>query len=164
MVPPLSGLDQRPLRGGSPGAACFCTIFSGRTCDLKVTPSLQELRCLGFVPCGLECERKWGVGPCPQDEKLKGIPGVLAGTCSQIGGRTALGDSVEENKDPASFLQDVPHLPDLPDGDSGPHSRPLPPRGCSWCPWSELSYTFTEHLPCAWHGVRFLGERPLRSK
>ncbi|KAF6131095.1 hypothetical protein HJG60_007996 [Phyllostomus discolor] len=112
--PPLSGLDQRALRGGSPGAACFCTIFSGRTCDPKVTPSLQNLDGWVLCPGGWSCERMWRVGPCPPDEELKRIPGVLAGACAQIGGRrpweTAcrrariLADSVEEHEDPASFL------------------------------------------------------------
>lgn len=71
---------------------------------------------------------------------------------------------MEENEDPASFLKDVLHLPYLPGVDSGPHPRPLPPRGCSWFSLTELSHTFTEYLLCAWRGFGFLGECHLHSK
>lgn len=115
------------------GLLCFQIFFSGRTCDLKMTPSLQEFRCLGFVPLGARALEECGESGIPMRWGAQRNPGKWLGARAQIIARQPLGDRMEKSKDPASCLQDVHHFPYFPGGDRAqarPHSGPLPPRGC----------------------------------
>lgn len=99
----------------------------GRQCGLNVAPSLQELRCLGFVPLagrGLElCKNvgswaahEWGVQRAPSKPAWERV-GIIA--------TPRLGDWRGEERGCASFFQDAHHLLSFPGGDSGPSQASL---------------------------------------
>nr|KAF6387410.1 hypothetical protein mMyoMyo1_007912 [Myotis myotis] len=52
-------------------------------------------------------------------------PSKWLGASAQIIARQPPGDSMEKNKDPASFLQDIHHVPCFPGGDRGPSQASL---------------------------------------
>lgn len=118
---------------------------------------------MGFVPLGARALEECGKSGIPMRWGAQRNPSKRLGASAQIIARQPPGDSMEKNKDPASFLQDIHHFLCFPGGDSGPSQASLwatsSKRLCSWPPAGVGSFphVFMEHLLYAEHGVGSLG-------
>lgn len=109
-------------------------FFSGRTYDLKVTPSFQELRRLGCVPLGAGALKACGVSGMPMRWGAQRDPSKVAGSKHSDACKTDLGRRTRIR--PPSFRTFITsHISPVGTvAQARPHSTPLLPRGCSWSP------------------------------
>lgn len=127
--PSAAGLDQRHLSETWLPWGCFALkFFSGRPCDLNITPSLQEFRFLGFVPLGARALEECGESGIPMRWGAQRNPSKWLG---------ALQDSPRETAwrrtriQPPSFRTFITsHVSQVGTvAQARPHSGPLPLRG-----------------------------------